>query len=96
MNFKFHPSAKSEFEDTVSYYEKCRTGLGVEFSEEVYTTITRIIAYPNAWSKLSENSRRCLMNRFPYGIIYQVKASEVWIIAIAELHRRPDYWQYRE
>ena len=58
-------------------------------------TIARVIQYPDAWFEMSENSRRCLVNRFPYGLIYQIKANELRIIAVAHLHRRPNYWKKR-
>jgi hypothetical protein len=45
---------------------------------------------------MSKNTRRCLVNRFPFGVIYQVKSSFVSIIAVADLRRRPDYWIERE
>lgn len=95
MKFYFHPDAKEELDGAVTYYEQCQPGLGLEFAEEVYATIARIIEYPNAWSTLSKNSRRCLVNRFPYGVIYQIKSRTLRIIAVAHLHRRPGYWKER-
>lgn len=95
MKFYFHPDAEAEFDRGVEYYEQRQPGLGLEFAEEVYATISRIIQYPDAWSALSKNSRRCLINRFPYGIIYQVKSQHLRIVAVAHLHRRPDYWRKR-
>ena len=71
------------------------TGLGFEFAEEVYATIARIIQYPDAWSVLSKNSRRCLVSRFPYGVIYQIKSPILRIIAVTHLNRRPGYWKER-
>ena len=52
MRFYFHPDADAEFDKVVDYYEKCQPGLGIEFAEEVYTTIARIIEYPRAWMSL--------------------------------------------
>ena len=69
MKFHFHPDAEAEFDRAVEYYEQFQPGLGIEFTEEVYATITRIIQYPDAWSTLSKNSRGCLVSRFPYGVI---------------------------
>jgi hypothetical protein len=43
MRFKFHPAADAEFDVAVEYYEQCQSGLGLEFAEEVYATIARII-----------------------------------------------------
>ena len=95
MKFYFHPEAEAEFDRSVAYYEQCQAGLGLEFAEEVYATISRIIKYPAAWSRLSENSHRCLVNRFPYGVIYQIKSHTLRIIAVAHLNRRPGYWKER-
>lgn len=95
MRFHFHPEADREFDDCVQYYENCRPGLGIEFAEEIYATISRISEYPDAWSPISKNTRRCLANRFPYGVIFQVKSGMLRIIAIANLQRRPGYWRDR-
>jgi hypothetical protein len=95
MNYSFHPEAKEEFFKTISYFEECQKGLGLAFSKEVFSTIQRIIHFPSAWSKFSKNTRRCLTNRFPYGVIYQIKGEEVIIIAVMPLNREPGYWVKR-
>ena len=95
MKFYFHPDAEVEFDRAVDYYEQFEPGLGFQFAEEVYSTIARIIRYADAWSALSKNSRRCLVSRFPYGVVYQVKSRSLRIIAVAYLNRRPDYWKER-
>jgi hypothetical protein len=95
MKFYFHPQAEIELDNAMEYYDLCEFGLGLEFAEEVYSTIRRILIYPAASPKISKNSRRCLINRFPYGIIYQEKQNLIRIIAIANMHRKPDYWKKR-
>jgi hypothetical protein len=40
MMFDFHPEADEEFVEAVAYYEDCDPGLGIDFSREVYATIT--------------------------------------------------------
>ncbi len=95
MRFCFHPDADAELEPAVEYYEKVQPGLGLEFAEEVYAAIARIVEYPDAWPSLSKHTRRCLTNRVPYGLIYQAQAGTVRIIAVANLHQRPNYWKER-
>ena len=95
MTFSFHPRAEEEFDTAVLYYENCRSGLGLDFAKEVYAAIARISEYPDAWSSMSRNTRRCLLNRFPHGVIFQVKAGRLRVIAVANLHRRPGYWMRR-
>lgn len=58
MRFYFHEHAETEFDRTVEYYEDCRHGLGIEFAQEVYATIDRIIQCPEAWSPMSKNTLR--------------------------------------
>jgi len=45
MKYYFHPKAKKEFLDAIEYYESCSKGLGLEFTNEIYTTIQRIFTY---------------------------------------------------
>ncbi|MDY6934832.1 MAG: type II toxin-antitoxin system RelE/ParE family toxin [Spirochaetota bacterium] len=95
MRYSFHSSAKKELIEAVNYYKGCLEGLGLEFTKEVYSTIIRIIQFPEAWSKLSKNTRRCLTNRFPYGIIYQKVEDEIYIIGVMQMNREPYYWKDR-
>jgi len=95
MTFSFHPRAEQELDKAVRYYEDQCSGLGLEFAEEVYAAIARIIAYPKAYTRLSKHTRRCLVHRFPFGIIFQVKGSVLRIIAVSNLNRKPGYWRKR-
>lgn len=95
MKYFFHPQAEDELDEAVRFYEGCRHGLGLDFAEEVYATIARIGEFPDASFELSKKTRRCLVNKFPYGVIFQIKSGTLRIIAIANLHRRPGYWRGR-
>ena len=92
---KFLLAAEEEFIETVIYYNSQSEGLGFEFAAEVKHTLERITQYPLAWHKLSERTRRCRANRFPYGIIYQIRKNCIMIIAVMHLHRKPETWQER-
>ncbi|MBL1259294.1 MAG: type II toxin-antitoxin system RelE/ParE family toxin [Thiotrichaceae bacterium] len=95
MKIKFLEPARDELDDAIDYYSKERTGLGDEFLTELLSAINRIAEYPEAWHPYSEQTRRCQLKRFPYGIIYQIRENEILIIAIANLHRKPRYWRNR-
>ncbi|MFH1897670.1 MAG: type II toxin-antitoxin system RelE/ParE family toxin, partial [Candidatus Desantisbacteria bacterium] len=70
MNYKFLSDAEADFNEAVEYYEECQLGLGTDFALEVYHAINRISEHPAGWTKVSSNCRRCLTNRFPFGVIY--------------------------
>ncbi|CEO89161.1 type II toxin-antitoxin system RelE/ParE family toxin [Syntrophaceticus schinkii] len=97
MKCSFHPKAKDEFLEAIDYYKSCGTDLDLEFVNEIYSTIQRIIQFPTAWSRFSENTRRCLTRRFPFGIIYHLMEDkdEIVIIAVMQVNRKPDYWKKR-
>jgi hypothetical protein len=96
LNYSFHPDAEKELNKAIAYYNECQNGLGLEFAKEVYSAIQNILSFPHAWATLSANTRRCLTNRFPYGVIYQVTGEDVFIIAVMHLNRKPGYWTERE
>ncbi len=96
MTYSFHSEAELEFNDAIDHYEECRNGLGFEFASEIYETIQRIIKFPNAWHPLDKNIRRCLTNRFPFGVIYYQRNDEIIILAVMQLNRKPNYWKNRK
>lgn len=95
MEIRFLEIAQIELDEAVEYYNSESSGLGDSFLLEVLTTIERIRRFPNAWHLFSSITRRCQLRRFPYGIIYQILNTEILIVAVANLHRKPDYWQDR-
>jgi hypothetical protein len=95
MTFSFHPEAEIEFYEAIRYYDVCEEKLGYDFSIEVYSTIQNIVDYPGAWPILEDDIRRCLTNRFPYGVLYSIEPDEIFVLAVMHLHRDPDYWKER-
>ncbi len=95
MEIEFLAPAEDELTDAISYYNTQSEGLGFEFAAEVKRPIERVLQYPDAWSKLSERTRRCRTNRFPYGLIYQVRARALLIVAVMHLSREPQTWKSR-
>ena len=95
MKYRFLDEAEAEFIEHVAYYEEEREGLGLEFAHEVFAAINRIVRFPAAWSPYSNRSRRCLLRRFPFGIVYQIIDEEIVIFAVMQLNRKPGYWRER-
>ena len=95
FEIEFLDLAKNELDDAFDYYEYQQDGLGYRFVREVYNTLTRIKAYPFAWTQNSMHTRRCLVKSFPYGVIYQKRENIILEVAIANLHKEPNYWVKR-
>jgi len=95
MTVDFLQSAEDELVEIIAYYNLQSEGLGLEFAAEVKRTIVRISDFPNAWMPLSGRTKRCRTNRFPYAILYQIRADKILIVAIQNLHKHPDSWKLR-
>ena len=92
METRFLDVAQLEFDEAVEYYNSESPGLGDQFLLEVLSSLERIRQFPTAWHPYTENTRRCQTRRFPYGLMYQILESEILIVAVGHLHRRPGYW----
>ena len=95
MSIRFLDVAQQELDETVDYYNSHKPGLGDAFLLEAVAAIDRIGRFPRAWHLLGESTRRCLLRRFPYGLVYHEENGEILIVAVAHLHRRPAYWRER-
>lgn len=95
MRVRFLAAAREEFSNAVSYYDSQKEGLGDEFADEVWRTISRIVSRPRASQPLSARTRRCITKRFPYGVIYRAEANSILIIAVMHLKRHPESWRGR-
>jgi len=91
----FHPEAKKELHQSVEYYEKKASGLEDEFLNEVVRTLDLIKAYPILGYPLKDSTRRMLVQRFPYSLIYSVQDDHIIVYALMHFHRRPGYWKSR-
>ena len=97
MKIEFLQPAAAELYEAIVYYNIQRQDLGLEFAKEVQDTIERIKQNPEAWTTIStsKQARRCLTNRFPYGILYQIRKNTILIVTVMHLKRRPQTWQSR-
>ena len=89
--------AADEFGEAVRWYEARRSGLGREFFDAVGATLSRITDNPDIGTAISADgqTRRAMVARFPYQIVYRLRPTEIVIVAVAHLKRRPGYWKNR-
>jgi len=78
-----------------NYYETKYAGLGLDFEKEIKASIKMIQEFPKRWPLRHDDTRRYLIHRFPYIIVYMYHDNHIWIIAFAHCKRKPEYWADR-
>jgi toxin ParE1/3/4 len=84
--------AEIELWEAVDYYECKAHGLGMDFHAEIERGLLVISEQPERWQLRVDGTRRYLVHRFPYLIVYTCTTATVWILAFAHCKRRPAYW----
>jgi len=95
LKVRFISPANNELDEAVRYYDHQLPGLGFRFFQEVTAAIDRIRFMPEAWTRIGERTRRCLLKGFPYALLYILEPSEILITAVANLHRNPEHYNDR-
>jgi toxin ParE1/3/4 len=88
------PEAVTELADAAVWYESRSPGLARSFLQEFETLLQLIESRSASFPRLLDTSpelniRRALLPRFPYASIFIELPSEIRIIAVAHVKRRP-------
>jgi hypothetical protein len=100
LNFKTLPAAELEAAEAAIWYDAQRPGLGDEFLNELQDTFGRIKNSPESFGSLEGYSgpleiRRCMLQRFPYVVVFLHRSEEIVAVAVSHARRRPLYWLTR-
>lgn len=92
---EYHQGAVADVKNAVAWYQKRSPQAAVDFIGELHRAADSIREAPERWPIGNNNTRRFLLWRFPFAIIYSELKSVVTIWAVAHGSRRPEYWSDR-
>jgi len=95
LNIELHPSAEAEAREARVRYTAIDPAVGDRFMTALDRALARIAEQPDRWPAYVHETRRMLVRRFPFAIIYRVDAERVLVVAVAHQRRRPGYWRRR-
>jgi plasmid stabilization system protein ParE len=97
MNLEMIPQAQQDTRDAADYYRAQRAGLDKEFLIANDEAVERIAANPILFERIRSNIRRCLVDRFPYGVYFRMPNKDTIRIIVAWHHsRHPGYGMRRK
>jgi toxin ParE1/3/4 len=93
--YRLHELASQEFEEADDWYFSRSLDASVEFLRDVYVALEDIAKAPNRWPKYLYGTRRVVLQRFPFSVVYLDDPDVITIIAVAHNKRKPGYWKDR-
>jgi plasmid stabilization system protein ParE len=95
MRVDFHAAAAREVEDAQAWYEERSLFAASAFLRELSIATNRIRAAPMRYAAAEHDTRRILLDHFPFTLYYRVRADVITIVAVAHQKRRPGYRRSR-
>jgi plasmid stabilization system protein ParE len=95
LALEFLDAALEEAEAAARWYAERSEAAASGFADEIDQAVSAIERLPNAWPAYDHGTRRFLLRRYPFSVVYRVESARILIVAVAHGHRRPGYWQPR-
>ena len=92
---RFHSAARAELLTEVLYYAEISPKLGEALAAAVEQATKLAAEFPEMGSPHKFGTRRVFPKKFPFSIVYLERESEVYVLALAPLRRKPGYWSTR-
>jgi toxin ParE1/3/4 len=94
-NAEFHEEAALEYEAAVEWYLERSRVAASKFVDAISGGVDKIVDARDRWPAGDLSTRRFLLQRFPFAIVYRELPSIIQVLAIAHASRRPGYWKER-
>jgi toxin ParE1/3/4 len=92
---EYHEGAVADVKSAVAWYQKRSPKAALDFIQELHRAVDTIREASERWPIGKSNTRRFLLWRFPFAVIYSEEKSVITIWAVAHGSRRPEYWAPR-
>jgi plasmid stabilization system protein ParE len=92
---RLRPGAEQDLADAAAWYGEQRQGLGHEFLDEVLTMLSSIAETPLMYPNVHRNTRRAVIQRFPFGVYFRVEDATIVVVAVMHGSRNPRRWKSR-
>jgi plasmid stabilization system protein ParE len=90
-----HPEVWTEIEAADDWYLQRSLDASAAFIATVSEAFDTICQAPLRWPKYLHGTRRFLVSRFPFSIVYLDDPNVVSVVAVAHNKRKPGYWNRR-
>jgi plasmid stabilization system protein ParE len=90
-----HPEAIAEAQAAQRWYRERSASAAEAYLAELDSAVEAIAENPEMWPRYVHGTRRFMLHRFPFYLVYRETAGRLEIIAVAHARRKPGYWKNR-
>ena len=90
-----HPEAVLETQAAYRWYPDRNNTAAEAFLAELDRAVEAISESPMRWPIHLHGTRRFLLRRFPFSVVYRELGETLQIVAVAHGRRKPGYWKDR-
>jgi plasmid stabilization system protein ParE len=91
----FTQAARADLVDAVRWYDTHAPHVVPQFRDALRAALTRISENPKQFPPALENTRRALLRRFPYILVFREMDEVVYVVAVFHTSRDPLIWKRR-
>src|SRR5437867_13124968 len=73
----FLPGALTDYQGSFDWYRARSEKAAVGFEAAVAAGLQRVVENPEGYALVDERHRRCLLRRYPFGIIFRILRDEI-------------------
>jgi plasmid stabilization system protein ParE len=93
---ELHPAAVREAAQAFRWYASRSARAAERFVLALDRAIDQVQERPESFPLHQAGTKRCLLARYPYLVVFRELTDRIQVIAIAHGHRRPGYWRRRK
>lgn len=91
----YHCEADVELVSAAKYYRCQSETLARAFLHAVHLALAKIQANPERFLFYDRPTRSCLLQKFPYRLVYEAFPDAIQILAVMHTSRNSTYWKHR-
>jgi plasmid stabilization system protein ParE len=90
-----HPEAEAEADGAFEWYWTRSKSAALGFDAELRIAFTALRMNPRIYAPYLLGTRRIMLNRYQFFVVFRELPRKIQIIAVAHAKRRPGYWKKR-
>lgn len=88
-------AARADLDDALTWYADHAPEMLPQFRDALRVVVERIETNPRQFPPSPRQTRRALLRRFPYLVIFREQSEAVYVVAVFHTSRDPRIWRER-